>query len=179
MRQIKFRAKRKDNGEWVYGDLETKPVHHECAIRENGVIVYGVDPETVGQYTGLDDKNSRPIYEGDIVEGFKGWPRGAGYKREGFPDKIRVRLQVVYGDGKGWDVGWRLLAVGVHPEDKRASEIYFYRRIDYNLRESWKMNCGEDCSDKPVIYSGCNNDLEVIGNIRDNPELINNDRKIA
>lgn len=60
-----FRGKRKDNHQWVEGDLITKPVHHECVILENGVINHAVDKDTVGQYTTLTDKNGVRIWEGD------------------------------------------------------------------------------------------------------------------
>lgn len=118
MREILFRGFRVDGNGWVYGDLITKPVHHDCVILENGVINYSVIPESVGQYTGKNDKNSLKIFEGDIV-------------------KRRFLTGVVV----WYENAWRIKANDKH----------------YSIMDS-------------VNYIT----EKVIGNIHDNPELLNN-----
>lgn len=67
MREIKFRAKH--GKEWVYGDLHLNSgkIPH---IHPDPFTSKSIDIETIGQYTGLRDKNGKEIYEGDIIRSF-------------------------------------------------------------------------------------------------------------
>lgn len=82
-REILFKAKRKDNGEWVEGQYvyitnplteDGKPIKHLIC---DGTNIFNdlIDPDTLCQCTGLTDKNDKKIWENDIVE----LPDGEGY----------------------------------------------------------------------------------------------------
>lgn len=80
MREILFKAKRKDNGEWVEGYYRRIPcmvmLEHYIMPRnpKNRMEQYAIDPDTLCQYTGLTDKNGRKIWENDIVQA---WSEGS------------------------------------------------------------------------------------------------------
>lgn len=139
MREILFRGKRVDNGEWVEGFLVVVGKWYYILTGKlditKGVVAFEgfeVISETVGQFTGLTDKNGKPIYEGDIVH--------AVYKSNyiGVPDKC-------FGDG-----------------------VVEYRGSYYE-NASYRMNMIGEPGYR--IFSSSLK-IRVIGNVFDNPELL-------
>lgn len=70
MREIKFRGKRIDTGEWVYGYLADESYIND--INTVDLSSVEVEPDTVGQYTGLEARNWKEIYEGDLLRSPEG-----------------------------------------------------------------------------------------------------------
>ncbi len=91
-REAKFRGKRKLNGEWVYGSyiqigndwcciVPSKTEYDEVGLNTTRVI-----SETVGEFTGLTDKNNKPIYEGDILQCYYGGSKHGAVEQVEFKD---------------------------------------------------------------------------------------------
>ena len=126
-REILFRGKRLDNGEWVEGYFVNLWLIHyqkyQPIITDNNAVSYDVDPSTVCQYTGICDKNGKKIFEGDIVRHYN------------------------------------------HSVD---TEKYEVGKVFFDSHSA----CFKRTSNSGAVYLGRRCTYEIIGNIHDNPELL-------
>ncbi len=161
MREIKFRGKRLDNGEWIYGDLCTFN-GSDCEICDWNTIDcsrYAVDPATIGQYTGLKDKNGRDIWERDIIQ-YKSYTANRRWWKttDEIPEieKEVQRQRDEYATKRGvceYSDGYF-----------SVDDIFlFYAKAGERLR-TYKSN-SRDVEERQWNF-------EVVGNFHDNPELL-------
>jgi uncharacterized phage protein (TIGR01671 family) len=159
MREILFRGKRLDNRGWVEGWLYKRVVHLE-GCHQNVVVdaievydgknplsisYYTVDPDTVGEYTGMTDMAGRKIFEGDLLSATINAKTGKHKDQWGFEVWDTEKQETV------WSVEWKNFNA------QNGFRVYGKdRRFNISLSNS-------------VIING---DCRVIGNIHDNPELL-------
>ena len=141
MREILFRGKRTDNGEWVKCSETYIRDGDGIWLSDENLNVVTVIPETVGQYTGLTDKNGVRIFEGDILRGFE------------YPFCSNINGEFNY------------FAEIVWFDDSSAFGIYTFKNPKSNVR-----GISEGNTDYLEYFNA--DKWEVIGNIHDNPELL-------
>ena len=153
MREILFRGKSLNIGDWLCGYIRQYESGKITICDFEARRLWFVDPETVGQFTGLFDKNGKKIFEGDIVK-----CRHRLYKIsfEEFEDK---KIRRSYGK-----------------EIEEASiggfNCFYWRNYTVSIYDGCvRIQNGSDSHyiRKNYIY---NHAIEVIGNIHDNPELL-------
>ena len=145
MKDILFRGKRVDNGEWVEGNYYESKISGcfillpKIKVRKKDVVVINdsfevaeVIPETVGQCTGLTDKNGKKIFEGDIISAIT------------LDTGNEQRAVVCFGN--------------FIDENNGDEYIGFYIEFD-----------GIKTTITQLAMEECKNRIEVIGNIHDNP----------
>lgn len=123
MREILFRGKRIDNGEWVIGYLwcgndhvyitpSNFGIYYDDSRHQINAASYEVDRNKIGQYTGLEDKNGKRIFEGDILEFEKGG---------------KLRKETVHFSSGCFSLGWRMYLaqtqIDEHAEVKNSLKI--------------------------------------------------------
>ena len=135
MREILFHGKCNEtckyNGQWIegfYGEDDGKPIIAHSTDR--GLIGYFCEPDSIGQYTGLTDKNGKKIFEGDIIKIVPDYD---------YSDDYTISKVYSYNG---------IFCVDYHGDDFDSTALGFLE--DYLL----------------------DGDFEVIGNIHDNPELL-------
>lgn len=152
MREIKFRGKRLDNGEWVYGFVLFNQDRSEAVIAkltDTESVCENVDPATVCQFTGRLDDNGKEIYEGDVIKVLHSFTLAFGCNRK---RKIRG----------AYDLEWE-------KDDFGQDGVTYFRnyQIELGRRDFWIGRNGS------VQHPLRNLSGFIIGNIHDNPELMN------
>ena len=155
--EYKFRGKGIASNEWYYGDLIIDEGRYYICLQVNDHIkrddyeVYMIEviPETIGQYTGLHDKNGKEVFEGDVVE---------------YYDKYKYI--VCFGKyNKNPKNCAKAIVIGFYLKEIKTGEIEELYIIN-NVIVKFPAHCAE--SEQGIECFK----LEVIGNIYDNPELL-------
>lgn len=112
-----WRGKRVDNGEWVLGCLirsGSKAMIFVLDDKTNRISGTDVDPSTIGECTGLRDKNGKLIFEGDIVTGYFNHEKIIGYIIYGSDATFFIQRNGLYGIGLNNASDWLSVIGNIH-----------------------------------------------------------------
>lgn len=149
-REILFRGYNRKNEKWIYGYyFVNRGVHliAEDEVQTNPLVTYEdfmVEPDTIGQYTGLKDKNRNKIFEGDIL-----------------------RLTIPDGSVRHFTVEWA-------EENRTLMSLRGFKHDGNPIRISgWCFNWN-GFHLYPTVIDGIpdNEEMTIVGNVHDNPELM-------
>lgn len=161
MRDIKFRGKLINSKKWAYGNLDIKKTGTAIITPDETVLgTYGrVDSNTIGQYTGLKDKNGKEIYEGDIIEFYLHKNNGKEYQKTS-----KTLGKVCWREQKPYNCEYNNKILQENPSIFNMP-TGFEVKIIYREKENYHSGSWS-------YFSNC----EIVGNIYDNPELLEEKR---
>ena len=153
MREIIFRGKQIDDGEWVYGLLCYNTYNQLCIQPIEDFPCCVVIPESISEFTGLTDKNGKKIFEGDIV--------AIEHTRR---TTFWTEIPETYKPRRSYDCHW----------NEKEDELLYKRNyaVEWKAKDArWILRNGSDQHDLRDVFMFFHKGI-VIGNIHDNPELL-------